>query len=172
MAKFNQVPIRNFTRASGTVFSGSEPGAVGLEFIRGLGIKTVIDLRKPGHGADLEFEQARKHGLNYFNIGTGYFGLSDNVIASFLAVVLNPNFQPVYVHCNDGIDRTGALIAIYRIAVEGWPVEWARTELQAHKFRPWQIFLKHSVNRVGEQLSPLDFQERLWKVQELVGWNG
>lgn len=172
MAKFDQVPIRNFSRASGTIFRGAEPSEDGLEFVRSLGIKSVIDLRKPGEGPDREQAQAHESQLYYFNIGTGYIHVSDHVIAAFLAVVLNPQHQPVFVHCNDGIDRTGALIAIYRIAVEGWPLDWALTELESHNFRPWQFFLKQTVKRVGDQLSPLDFLQRLWKVQEFVGWNG
>jgi tyrosine-protein phosphatase SIW14 len=171
MARFDRVPIRNFSRVSGTVFRGAEPGAEGLQFVRSLGIRTVIDLRKAGDGPTQEFDDAVLYQLNYFNINTGYLQVPDHVVAAFLAVTLHPNYQPIFVHCNDGIDRTGALIALYLIAVEGWPLEWALDELEMHSFRPWQLFLKRTVRRFGEKMNALNFQQRLSAVQELVESN-
>jgi len=142
-----------------------------MEFLRGLGVKTIIDLRKVSSETTDAHSWAVAHQLNYFNIGTGYVQLPDSVVAAFLAVSLHPDYQPMFVHCSDGIDRTGALVAIYRVAVEGWPLAWAYSEMEAHNFHVWQVFLKHAVNRIGERMTPLTFQQRLWAVQELVESN-
>src|SRR5262245_46594446 len=50
-------------------------------------------------------------------------------VAAFLAVVTDPSRRPVLVHCREGRDRTGALVAAYRIAIEGWPRERAIAEM-------------------------------------------
>ncbi len=41
----------------------------------------------------------------------------------FLSFVTNPANQPAHVHCRGGIGRAGAMVALYRYAMQGWPVE-------------------------------------------------
>jgi tyrosine-protein phosphatase SIW14 len=171
MARFDQVPIRNFSRVSGTVFRGAEPGLAGVDFVRSLGVRTVIDLRKAGFGTETEQEWAQHRGLEYFNLDLGYLSIPEHVTAAMLAILLHPSYQPVFLHCNDGLDRTGAMVAILRIAVEGWPLNWAVSELLAKGFHPWQWFLKNAVTRFGEDMAALDSNQRLWAVQELVDSN-
>ena len=31
-----------------------------------------------------------------------------------------PEMQPVLVHCKHGSDRTGMMVAVYRVVVQGW----------------------------------------------------
>ena len=40
--------------------------------------------------------------------------------------------HPVYIHCEHGADRTGLLAALYRVKVQGWAPEDAKTEWEAH----------------------------------------
>lgn len=171
MAKFDRIPIPNFSRVSGTMFRGGTPEPDAYPFIRGLGIRTVVDLRKESDATRRACKDAALHQLNYFNIATGYINVPDHVVAAFLAVSLHPHYQPMLVHCTDGSDRTSAMVALYRIAVEGWPLEWAYSEMSSHDFHSWQVFLKHAVKRFGVKLNPLNFQQRLWAVQELVETN-
>lgn len=169
MARFEQVPIRNFSRVSGTMFRGAEPiEPNAILFLRGLGVKTIVDLRKESTATRAEREVAAAHNLNYFNIAMGYIQIPDHVVAAFLAISLHPHYQPFFVHCSDGIDRSSTMVAIYRIAVEGWPIEWAQAEMEAHGFGQWQWFLKRIVQRFGERMHELTFQQRLSAVQELV----
>jgi protein-tyrosine phosphatase len=42
----------------------------------------------------------------------------------------------VFVHCRYGDDRTGMMIAAYRMAVEGWTPEEARQEMEKFGFHP------------------------------------
>lgn len=39
---------------------------------------------------------------------------------------------PVFVHCEHGCDRTGTIIACYRIRVGGWPNEAALEEARKY----------------------------------------
>lgn len=171
MALNERVPIKRFSRASGTIFRGSAPDQAGVSFVAGLGIKTIVDLRNSSSATRQECMDATRHGLNYFNIPAGYVELPDTVISAFLAVCLHPRYQPIYVHCNDGTTRTGALVGIYRVAVDGWPFSWAYKEMRDRGFGPWQLFLKHSVNSFADRMNPLNFQQRLWALQELVESN-
>jgi len=41
-------------------------------------------------------------------------------VVKFLRLATTPALQPVLVHCRHGSDRTGIMVAVYRIVVEGW----------------------------------------------------
>jgi protein tyrosine/serine phosphatase len=45
-----------------------------------------------------------------------------------LAVLLDPARRPVLVHCAHGEERTGAVIAAYRVVAEGWDPAAAEAE--------------------------------------------
>jgi protein tyrosine/serine phosphatase len=59
----------------------------------------------------------------------------DDHIAHFLAIV-SERPRPVYVHCLFGIDRTGVMIAAYRVLVEGAGTEAAIEEMRRYR-APW-----------------------------------
>jgi protein tyrosine/serine phosphatase len=41
----------------------------------------------------------------------------------------------VFVHCERGSERTGVMIACYRMSTDGWTAEQALTEMEAFGFR-------------------------------------
>jgi protein tyrosine/serine phosphatase len=45
---------------------------------------------------------------------------TDDEIAKVLAVLNSNGTAPIYIHCLGGRDRTGTVIACYRIAHDGW----------------------------------------------------
>jgi protein-tyrosine phosphatase len=94
--------------------------------------------------------------------------VSDTMIAAFLAVALHPRYQPIYVHCIGGDDRTGALVGIYRIAVDGWPFDWVYDEMLDNRFHPWQLFLLRDVKNFSRRMTPLNVQQRMSALQKLV----
>lgn len=49
--------------------------------------------------------------------------------------------RKVFVHCHEGVDRTGMTIAAYRIAVEKWTVEAATKEMYEMGFHRFPLFL-------------------------------
>ena len=48
---------------------------------------------------------------------------------AFLRIIKTPELQPVLVHCKHGSNRTGMMIAIYRIAYGGWSKQQAIDEM-------------------------------------------
>ena len=53
----------------------------------------------------------------------------DENVVKFLQVLRDPKNRPVFVHCQHGADRTGLMVAIYRIAVQGWSRQDAIQEM-------------------------------------------
>ena len=50
-------------------------------------------------------------------------------VERFLRLVRDPANGPVLVHCKRGRGRTGIMAAVYRMEVNGWPIERAIQEM-------------------------------------------
>lgn len=48
--------------------------------------------------------------------------------------------RPVYIHCREGVDRTGMVVAAYRILVERMSVRDAVAEMREMGFHYWRYF--------------------------------
>lgn len=53
------------------------------------------------------------------------------------AVSFIKTHQPIYVHCKAGVDRTGMVIAAYRMAVQGWTKPVAVSEIERMGLHWW-----------------------------------
>jgi protein tyrosine/serine phosphatase len=120
-----------------------------------LGIKTVINLRDDDERARAEGEEALAAGLRYFNVPLDNFGRpSDAKVERVLALIATPENQPVFVHCKRGADRTGTIIAIYRIAHDGWTSDRAKTEANQHGMIFWQVGMKDYIHDYYQRRLP------------------
>lgn len=45
--------------------------------------------------------------------------------------------RPLFIHCEDGRDRTGTMVALYRVAAEGWTIKQAYTEARTIGYWPY-----------------------------------
>jgi protein-tyrosine phosphatase len=85
--------------------------------------------------------------------------VTEDVVAA-LRVMTDPAAQPVLVHCKHGSDRTGVVVAAYRIVVQGWSKEDAIRELRDGGYGFHGIFFN-----IPEFLRDLDVA----KVRQAVG---
>ena len=63
-----------------------------------------------------------------------------------LDVINAPENQPVFVHCRLGQDRTGTIIACYRITHDGWNAADARKEAKTRGMSWTQIGMKNYID--------------------------
>jgi tyrosine-protein phosphatase SIW14 len=142
--KYKELP--RFHRINEKLYRGAQPRDGGLMRLKQLGVKTVINLRGSNEDTRSEEQQARTLGLNYFNVPLDTIGRpSDAKVQRVLAILNAPENQPVFVHCNHGRDRTGLIIAIYRLANEGWTAEEAQREANRYGMFWWKFGLRNYI---------------------------
>jgi tyrosine-protein phosphatase SIW14 len=137
--------IPNLSVVSPALLRGAQPSPDALDLLKKSGIKTVINLRNEPILVAQEAAAAKKIGLDYVNIPMNLFEPpSKQQFQMFLATVDRAP-GPVFVHCMRGEDRTGAMIAIYRMARQGWDVNRAYQEMTAMGFKTYLGVLSGAV---------------------------
>ncbi len=112
------------------LWRGGQPDQKGVEWLRSRGIRTVINLRH-FHGED-EGEIVRAAGMRYERIPLESTDPPSRAqVDRFLAIANDPRARPVYVHCLHGVDRTGAMIAVYRMQIERWSSSDSLAEMES-----------------------------------------
>ncbi|MBD0373159.1 MAG: tyrosine-protein phosphatase [Pyrinomonadaceae bacterium] len=164
-ARYKELP--NFHQVNSTLYRGGQPRAGGFERLAGLGIKTVLNLRDDDEREQVEEKEVRAAGLRYFNIPLDGMGRpSDEKVERALAIINAPENQPVFVHCKRGSDRTGTVIAVYRIAHDGWTSEQAKAEAKRYGMGFWEVGMKDYIRDYYERRTAGKAKVSRWSVEQ------
>ena len=115
----------NLHKVSDNLFRSAQPSAEGMVNLKAMGIKTVVSLRAFHSDRD----ELGNTGLGYEHIYVKTWHPEREDVVRFLKVATDPARGPVLVHCQHGADRTGTMVAIYRVAVQGWSKAEAAREM-------------------------------------------
>ena len=117
--------LPNLHKVSDGLYRGAQPTAEGMRELKGMGVKTVVNLRKFHSDRD----EIGDTGLAYEHIYFNPLHPEDKEVVRFLQIVTDKARTPAFVHCQHGADRTGTMCALYRIVVQGWSREDAIDEM-------------------------------------------
>ena len=143
--------VENAGKISDFLYRGAQPRGKGYEELKKLGISIVVDLRnsKPVErdgGETREEVKVEAAGMRYIEIPTSaFFGPTETQVATFLQLLRDNEKQKVFVHCYFGDDRTGVMVATYRIAMDHWTSDEAYNEMRAYHFHKHLILMGHFV---------------------------
>jgi protein tyrosine phosphatase (PTP) superfamily phosphohydrolase (DUF442 family) len=124
--------VGDFAQVTPTLYRGGQPSRVGYEALAKMGINILVDARLSG--SDKERKDVEKAGMQYVSIPWHCLFPKDQVFARFLALVRDNPGKKVFVHCRYGDDRTGMMIAAYRMSVQGWTAGEALREMDEFGF--------------------------------------
>lgn len=133
------VDIPNFHQVDEGLYRGGRPNQAGWDKLKSMGIKSVISLRGEDEEGAEEKETAQSLGMNFYHLPMSiYERPADERVLKFLEIVLNKDNQPVFVYCTSGRDRTGAMVAMYRVVVSGMTIKQAYKEAKELGFWPYR----------------------------------
>lgn len=123
--------VRNFGEVTSTLYRGGQPTKEGFETLAHMGIAIIVDTGR-----------SRRDEKLVTNLGMTYVSLpwycpfpKDRVFAKFIEIAKQNPDKKIFVHCRLGDDRTGMMIAAYRMGVEHWTAKEAMEEMYEFGYR-------------------------------------
>ncbi len=119
----------NFYQVSTALFRSEYPEKESIAALQAAGIKTIVNLRSSNDQSEIFQEKGFTTHWHKMNAGS----VSEADLVAVLQL-LRTSPQPALVHCWHGSDRTGFIVAGYRIIEQGWSKEDAIAELRRGGF--------------------------------------
>ncbi len=150
--------ICNFHKVNSQVYRGGRPDPSAYPKLERLGVRTILSLEESGQAAKecdalARFNSTLKpeNRIDFVSfpitpMQISRAGLSDEQVERLFQLIQKAR-KPVFIHCYYGRDRTGAIIALYRMALEGVPYDKAYEEAVHYKFSPEDAGLLKTLKR-------------------------
>ncbi|MEJ8854893.1 tyrosine-protein phosphatase [Variovorax robiniae] len=121
------VAPENLHRVTPTLYRSGQPRREDVPTIEALGIRTVLSFRS----FNSDERAFRDHpGIERRRVRIDTWSINDDEVLQALIEIREAEKKgPVLVHCWHGADRTGVVIALYRMVVQGWSKYAARHEM-------------------------------------------
>jgi protein tyrosine/serine phosphatase len=150
--------ICNFHQVDAQLYRGARPESNAYLKLQQLGIRTIIDLEEEDHAEqernvlahfNASFRTEDRIDFISFPITQAQIyrtGVSEEQAQRLFHLIQGAR-KPVFIHCYYGRDRTGAIVALYRMAHEGVPYSQAYAEALHYKFSPEDLGLMRTLDR-------------------------
>ena len=150
--------LPRFEQVTDRLYRGGQPRAGGLQRLRELGIDTIVNLRGTSDTTRAEEAEARALGFNYFNVALPNWGRpQDGRVRRALLIIAAPQNGRVFVHCKDGVDRTGTIVALHRVTHQGWKTDDALAEAERRGMRRIQFWMRDYAEEYAERAHLIDY---------------
>lgn len=139
-------PSGNFHEVSPGLYRGGRPDQVGVERLREMGVRTIVNLENDAQVVTQERGWAESVGIAFVHAPMdGMRRPDDGQVNAVMTHLADPAQGPFFVHCLKGMDRTGAIVAVHRVANERWLPADAYDEMKAMGFNGLLFKLKDYV---------------------------
>lgn len=123
-------------RVTSQLYRGGQPDARGWSELKTLGVDLVVNFRHEPEAIASERTLVEAQGMRYASIPwRGKENPKPQQVQAFLELLRANAGRTVFVHCERGSERTGVMIAAYRIGTERWTPAQALEEMEAFGFR-------------------------------------
>lgn len=144
----------HFSKVAEGFFRGPRPKS--LEHLQMMGVKRIINLQSGFYELVSEDKRENQYpvdfGMEYYDLGSSnIFPPENKTIDKVLELLKDGKFT--YVHCFSGVDRTGFIVACYRMAVQKWGYQEAHQEFVDMGRHWWFSHWRYSLRKQYERLT-------------------
>lgn len=134
--------IDNFGQVDAHLYRGAQPEPAAYAALRMLGIDTVVRFNPEGQNMAAEKAQVESLGMNFVSFPWSGLGQpTHEQVVSFLALLRDNPDSKIFVHCRLGADRTGVMVALYRLTFDHWNTTQVLAEMYAYHYH--HLWLPH-----------------------------
>jgi protein tyrosine/serine phosphatase len=158
-----QINTMNFAQVNDHIYRGGVPKEEDIFNLKKVfNVKTLISFRGMAttfnENAQVAEEKAIADELHlkFVNLPVPFDRpIPEKMVRQFFDIIDNPQNGPVYVHCTHGRDRTGTMVALYRISHDKISGPQALKEMQSFGFKPedYPIYASQVFNSTPAKLS-------------------
>lgn len=142
-AGITEKEIPNFHQVDADLFRGAHPNCVGYAKLKAMGIRTIVELQGSPVGSLRGCEKRMgRRDLNFYTVPfdiwfgqTAVTGVSDRRLRQLFAMMRRAP-KPMFVTCKLGDDRTGVIVALYRMRRGEMSFSEAEQEARYYHFHP------------------------------------
>lgn len=120
--------VKNLHKVDDQLYRSGQPQKKGMRELNKFGVKTIVNLRNVID----DKQEIKGTALKQVRLPMRAKNISYQNIIDALCAIENAE-KPVLVHCLHGSDRTGCVVAAYRMT-HGWTKEQAIAEFKNEKF--------------------------------------
>lgn len=121
--------FNNLYSINDSILRSEQPSRSGFKELETAGVKTIINLRRLRD----DTKKAEDTNLQLEHLPLATKKITEADIIETLKLIISAE-KPILIHCWHGSDRTGVMVAAYRIVVENWSKEDAIEEFRIDKF--------------------------------------
>ena len=127
--------ISNFGLVTQALYRGGQPTTEGYRELKQMGVETVVSFRHEKGENTLERRAVEGLGMRFVSLPWHAWDKpTDEEVSRFFRLLAADPSGKVFVHCQQGRDRTGAMVALYRVAVDHWCPASAVAEMKAYHY--------------------------------------
>lgn len=117
--------VENFYKVDNGVYRSGQPSAEAFKEMEQMGMKEVLNLRN--YHSDKDEAEGTNIKLN--RVAMDAHSSKFDELVEAIRIIKNRK-GPIVIHCWHGSDRTGLVVALYRIVFQNWTKEDALDELE------------------------------------------
>jgi protein tyrosine/serine phosphatase len=127
--------LPNLGQVTEMLYRGGQPTEEGYRELKKLGIQIIVNFRNEKENIEAERREVEALGMRYVSIPwSGWHKPTNHQVARFLTLLRANREKKIFAHCHHGSERTGVMVAAFRMAMQDWTPQQVLEEMKEFHF--------------------------------------